>query len=377
MMSAPSRDLEWTRDPEIRAGIGPVIADVGHTAQFLASRGIVLTNQAQALFLDFVVDNYVDALGLLERRARNDYGPDETPQTFPKLSLPQEHRADAQSPRELFGAWAAARNAAKSSINRWNTVFDDLDAQFSGPNAQPLTEDTAQAWSVEKITPERSAATVRGVWVKAATTVYGWAKGQRLIALNPFAAVKVTVPRKIRNRENEAFTAEEARMILRAASAVQFTTTTFSAAKRWVPWLCAYSGARAGEITQLRGVDLERRGDCYVMRLLPEAGSIKTGEARTVPVHEHLIEQGFIQFVQARGKGPLFYAKGNSSDPANEDLMRPKRPPAVRARERLAGWVRKLGITDPEVQPNHAWRHTFKQIAERNGTTASVRVSTM
>jgi integrase len=27
--------------------------------------------------------------------------------------------------------------------------------------------------------------------------------------------------------------------------------------------------------------------------------------------------------------------------------------------------VRSLGIKDPELQPNHAWRHTFKQIADR------------
>jgi site-specific recombinase XerD len=33
----------------------------------------------------------------------------------------------------------------------------------------------------------------------------------------------------------------------------------------------------------------------------------------------------------------------------------------------LAKWVRKLGITDPEVSPNHAWRHSFKQIAQRSG----------
>jgi integrase len=26
-----------------------------------------------------------------------------------------------------------------------------------------------------------------------------------------------------------------------------------------------------------------------------------------------------------------------------------------------------LGITDPEVGPTHGWRHTFKQIAEREG----------
>jgi len=29
--------------------------------------------------------------------------------------------------------------------------------------------------------------------------------------------------------------------------------------------------------------------------------------------------------------------------------------------------VRKLGIADRELKPNHAWRHTFKQIADRAG----------
>jgi integrase len=362
----PIRGLEWTRDPEIRAGIKPVVADLARTAQFLASRGVALTSGAQALFLDFVVDSYVDALNLLERRARNDYSPDDTPQTFPKFSLPQRRGTDNQSPRKLYEAWAAARKPAPATISRWAPVFDDLEATFSGPNSQPLTEDTAQSWAVGRITAERSAATVKEVWVNAAVTVYGWAKEQRLLADNPFVAVKVTVPRSRRNRESKAFNADEARTILRAAMATNDKASVFAAAKRWVPWICAYSGARAGEITQLRGADVQRRGEFYVMRLLPEAGTIKTGEARTVPLHEHLIEQGFIAFVEARGKGPLFY-EPSKEEPSSEDPMRPKRPRAGRTRARLAKWVRKLGITDPEVSPNHAWRHSFKQIAQRSG----------
>jgi integrase len=250
-------------------------------------------------------------------------------------------------------------------------VFDDLETAFSGAHAQPLTEDTAQAWAVEKVTGERSAATVKEVWVNAATTVYRWARDQRLIANNPFEAVHVTVPRKIKNRENNAFTAEEAQIILRAAAAVQDTKRPFNAAKRWVPWLCAYSGARAGEITQLRGADVQRRGEFYVMRLTPDAGTIKTREARTVPLHEHLIEQGFIEFVEARGKGPLFYETGPDEHSTNNP-MRPKRPRAGRTRARLAKWIRTLGIDDPEVQPNHAWRHAFKQIAERSGISSRI-----
>jgi integrase len=33
----------------------------------------------------------------------------------------------------------------------------------------------------------------------------------------------------------------------------------------------------------------------------------------------------------------------------------------------LGDWVRSLGINDPELSPNHAWRHTFKARAERFG----------
>jgi hypothetical protein len=43
------------------------------------------------------------------------------------------------------------------------------------------------------------------------------------------------------------------------------------------------------------------------LRLTPEAGTMKSRKPRTVPLHEHLIEQGFLAFVKANGSGPLFY----------------------------------------------------------------------
>lgn len=370
----PISDLTWTRDPEVRTGIRPVIADRGHTAQFLADRGIALTNEARALFLDAVLDNYIAGLSLLERRALGDYSPDELPKQFPQFSLSARRgAATAQSPWKLFESWASARQPAPSSISRWRPVFTHLETKFAGPDAQPLTQDTAQAWSRELITAKRSRGTVRDVWVNAAHTVYAWARTERLIASNPFEGLSVTVPRKIKRRETDAFTAEEAQTILRAASAVQNTKDAFDAAKRWVPWLCAYSGARVGEITQLRGVDVGQRGDFHAMRITPDAGTTKTGKARTVPLHEHLKAQGFLEFVRTRGKGPLFYKQESEHDTsAPDDPMKPKRSPAVRVRESLAHWVRDLGITDQEVQPNHGWRDTFKQIAERNGISERI-----
>jgi hypothetical protein len=49
-----------------------------------------------------------------------------------------------------------------------------------------------------------------------------------------------------------------------------------------------------------------------------------------------------------------------------EDITNPRKPRYVKAREHLAKWVRDLGVTDPEVKPNHAWRETFKQIGHRH-----------
>jgi integrase len=136
------------------------------------------------------------------------------------------------------------------------------------------------------------------------------------------------------------------------------TTTSDGASRRWAPWLCAYSGARVGEITQLRGIDVVERDGAHALRITPEAGTVKGRKPRVVPLHEHLIEQGFLDFAAKHGDRPLFYTQRKS-----------KKPPYAQARQRLAEWVRSLGISDKELQPNHAWRHTFKQIADHAGIT--------
>jgi integrase len=92
----------------------------------------------------------------------------------------------------------------------------------------------------------------------------------------------------------------------------------WAACRRWVPWLCAYTGARVGELTQLRAGDVQARqgpaGSIWVLRLTPEAGTIKTGRARTVPLHADLVRQGFPEFAQGAlaaigPDGPLFFRK--------------------------------------------------------------------
>ena len=188
-----------------------------------------------------------------------------------------------------------------------------------------------QEWANGLINSDRTARTVADVWVRAARTVFAWAVDEKLISRNPFTGWRVKVPKKIRTRETKAFTEDEIETILNAALAVKVRTKS-DAAKRWCPWLAAYSGARMGELTQLRGADIIAYDGFHAMKISPEAGTTKTGKARSVPLHEHLIKQGFLAFVKANGHGPLFYNEPNKVA-APDDPTNPRKPRYVKARE--------------------------------------------
>ena len=227
-----------------------------------------------------------------------------------------------------------------------------------------------QAWAEGLINNERSPVTVRDVYVIACRTVFAWGIGKKLVSRNPFIGWRITVPKKIRTRETKAFYDNEVSTILSATSTVGVRSKT-DAAKRWCPWLAAYSGARMGELAQLRGVDIVEQDGYHAMKISPEAGTVKTGKPRTVPLHDDLIEQGFLAFVKASGKGPLFY-NASKQPPAPNDPTNPRKARYVKAREHVAAWVRGLGVNDPELSPNHAWRHTFKAIGFRSGMSEKV-----
>lgn len=365
------RGWPWTRWLEVREAVRPEVAEMALAATFLASEGLALTAEAHRLFIDAVSERLFTAYAVLEKRAFGDYTRDAYPDTFPAYVDNRRGVTTGMDCWELFGAYVAARQPAAGTVSRWRAVIKHLQAAHPG-SAGDITEVHARAWKDTLVTPKRRPVTVDAVWLPAASTVFAWGVAQKHISANPFAGVKIDVPKSIQLREDgRAFKPAEAKVILRASAAITNMRDAFPRAQRWAMWLCAYSGARSGEITQLRGADVTEREGFYVMRLTPEAGSIKTSNARTVPLHEHLIEQGFIEFVRAQGDGPLFYnvrpAKTIEADPLN-----PTQPPSIKTRGRLGYWVRELGVSDPEVGPTHGWRHLFQQIADRAGIAEKI-----
>ena len=137
-------------------------------------------------------------------------------------------------------------------------------------------------------------------------------------------------------------------------------------ARRWVPWLCAYTGARVNEITQLRREDVFQDGEVWLILITPEAGTVKNNSHRKVAIHPAILDQGFVEAISDK-KGPLFF------DPARRLGQSDENTQPKKVGEYLAQWVRKIGIVDQDLQPNHAWRHRFKTLARRHGMDAEVR----
>jgi integrase len=286
------------------------------------------------------------------------------PKTLKAAALPRPLRNGDAGPWALFEAWVAAVKPAVATVGRWRVVFETLQEKFKD---QRISEREAQAWLDSLVDPEgkfgpkRSAYTVDNIYLSAARRIYAWALKRKMIDANPFAACSIDVPKKEVERTS-AYTSDEVATILKAASASD-ASSLFGGAKRWIPWLAYYTGARAGELCQLRSQDVRCEGGIWFIELTPDAGPIKSGIFRQVPLHEHLIEQGFLTFVKTRN-GPLFYRP--RLDDKNQNNAKPRRPRPVKTRERLAEWVRSSGVDDTRISPLHASRHLFKQIGRRH-----------
>ena len=97
---------------------------------------------------------------------------------------------------------------------------------------------------------------------------------------------------------------------------------------------------------------MRREGNVAVIRIAPDAGSVKSSSFRDVPLHRQIVDLGFLDFIGAAPAGALFHAA--KADKALQG--------ARTSAGRVSEWLQRLKLVPEGVQPNHAWRHRFKTI---------------
>lgn len=124
----------------------------------------------------------------------------------------------------------------------------------------------------------------------------------------------------------------------------------------WIPMLCMFTGARIGEIAQLRVEDLsEQHGSWFItLREEPTKGQrIKNRRLRVVAIHSTLVRIGFVAYAETvagrSNVGPLF-----------PDLQTNNRGQAGRASRFFRDYLRKIGLKDGrDGLGSHSFRHTM------------------
>ncbi|MCJ2050254.1 DUF6538 domain-containing protein [Methylobacterium sp. J-070] len=328
--------------------------------EFLADKGVVVSEADHRRILIAAAEATRLAHESILRNAHGDYSPDGNAERFPPST-------SAAGPLKFAPVWADYQRQSKlrpATVKRWSPILRKFIAFVGVDDLRRITPADVIRWR-DKMLSEGSGLdpiTVRDVYLAAPKALLGFASDHSKIGVNPAANVTVKVKSKGTARDKD-FRDEEAEKILSAALAPQndLSSPELKDARRWIPWLCAYTGARVNEMTQLRQEDVMLIDRIWVVHITPEAGGTKTGFARAVPIHDHLIEQGFLAFAQGKAKGPLFYdsRRGRGGSAGN--------PHHVRMGQKIGEWVRAIGVKDPNVQPNHGWRHRFKTVGRTVG----------
>lgn len=321
----------------------------------LRTQGVFATDTSRWRLIEMLSVDLTTAAEKLARNAEGDYTPDDYAKRFPALVRAVETADTTHSLAGIATAWynaALANGKKKKTAKSYRKKIGQFAAFLKHNDAHRVTRADVLQWGDKRAAEGISAVTIQRTDFAAFGTVFAWAVDRGHMPSNP--AERLSAPGLVKPTIRDPFfSSQEAAAILKAARAVvgsgrkAFKTT---AAKRWIPWLCAYSGARVTEMAQLRKQDVAQHEGQWFIRLTPEAGSIKTGQFRTVPVHEHLIAEGFLEFVRVVNDGPLFCNVGRDGTTTG---------PAEGVGDRVREFVRTV-VRDPEVQPNHGWRYTFK-----------------
>lgn len=341
--------------------------------RLLASKAILKVDNDTR---DLLVRSLPRALGEgMRARARvlgGDFRPDDAAARFPQWTPPATSANDHSSPtgntpssvslKGLVDLWwieAKAAGKTESTLDSYSNSFRLLSVFLGHDEAHRVTPEDIIRFKDHRLTTPNpntgkpvSAKTVKASDLTAFKSVFDWAVANRKLPLNPASGVTIKLGKVQKVRERD-FTDAEATAILSKTSELSKKNrlSETEQMQRWVPWLCAYTGSRVGEMVQLRKEDLRLEGKDWIITITPEAGTVKGKESREVPLHPHLAEMGFPEFVKQSPAGYLFMTIKNGK--TLRGTWRGKK-------NRMVDFARSV-VRDPNVAPNHAWRHTFKQ----------------
>jgi len=243
-----------------------------------------------------------------------------------------EKTAKPGSLRSLVTVWTVQRTPARSSQADMKTALDRFE-RLNGPlpyggvtteHVRRFKEDLIRDTAIKNATKQKQWSMVR--------VLFTVAKDDGLLATDPFDQVKLG------QLKDDA----ECREILTRDDLTKLFSS-LEGEEWWLVRVALYTGARLGELCQLRKEDVTVEGGVTFLHIRDDAELGKTvktrNSVRKVPIHRQLMEDGFAKWAASRPQDQLF--------PFTSAV----------ASKRLLRRFKAVGLGEGKVV--HSLRHTF------------------
>lgn len=360
--------------PALRLAVAPDLADAleamhgEQSDEALVAHGLHVNAESRR-FLNLQMSQTMGAVErALEERRAGHYTPvpelESAPPFIPPPPKPDQPASGKEVTFEaIIDAQATKRKAGQGSkpmpdksVKKYKRIAEAFAAHRGSTNATTVTVAEAEAWlDAMQGAAEVSNRTIHDMGV-AIGTIVNWGKKQRdhreAMAQAETISGGVELPSYVEKPSDQtAYTLEEARKVLLAAR-----REAEDPSKRWLPWVCLYTGLRISEANTLRKSDFFKVEGLWFIKVTSAGkSSLKTASSeRRIPVHPTLEAEGFMAWVEAAPTGQLFRDGATSL---------------------IGRWVRSkaVGLTRSGLSPNHGLRHLFKGLCDRYGVAEDMR----
>ncbi|WP_374452790.1 DUF6538 domain-containing protein [Phenylobacterium sp.] len=375
-------------DPIIAAMRGEIANYLAYAARHVERRRLVMARES---FTEAAKAANLDDVGVMPQRPSR-------PLPAPSVTLQKLHdewigainvsdkergRLDHQMRRLIeFVGDIPANHLSKDQIRDFMAMVARVPRRKSASlNAMPIRKmiETFERENAMRPEAERisglTATTVRE-WYGAFRRMYDYAVAMGRLDDNPFEQLKSKfVVKGAASVKRRAYTPAEITAIFnmpmfqgfsgdgRAGYREKKGNAVVRDAKYWLPILALFHGGRLSEMAAaplelFRCVKDEANNDLWFFDLTSLIRVKNDGSKRIVPLHPHMIELGWLNYVQARREaGDLWLFP---------DLNHDSKYGAGHEFSKWWGnWCDKNGFPDPTIT-YHSWRHTWKRRARQS-----------